>query len=109
MPERPQVDDDRGDDDRVDDDREPDERLYTSEPLEAEDGTEYVIRQQNVGPGNEIGGGEWPDPDTPPRAPAPGAARDEVADAEDSRVSRRTDGPRAATSPTRRRPRPDPR
>jgi hypothetical protein len=59
------------DDDKVRDD--PEDSLYTSEPLEAEDGRTYVIQQQNVGPGNEKGGGEWPDPHTPPRAPAPGA------------------------------------
>jgi hypothetical protein len=52
----------------------PEARLYTSEPLEAEDGTIYVIQQQTVGPDNELGGGEFPDPDTPPRPPAPGAA-----------------------------------
>jgi hypothetical protein len=52
----------------------PEARLYTSEPLESEDGETYVIQQQNVGPGNELGGGEWPDPKTPPRPPAPGAA-----------------------------------
>jgi hypothetical protein len=52
----------------------PDARLYTTAPLEAEDGTTYVIQQQNVGPDNELGGGEWPDPETPPRSPASGAA-----------------------------------
>jgi hypothetical protein len=95
------------------DDGEPDELLYTSEPLEADDGTEYVIRQQNVGPGNEVGGGEWPDPGTPARSPAPGAATDPV-DADPPSVSppsvnTRTDARRAAASPTRHRPRPDPR
>ena len=51
-----------------------DEKLYTSEPLEDEDGNEYVIQQQNMaGRDNIEGGGEWPDPDTPPRPPAPGA------------------------------------
>jgi hypothetical protein len=49
-----------------------DERLYSSVPLETEDG-EVVIRQMNVGPDNMEGGGEWPDPETPPRPPAPGA------------------------------------
>ena len=49
-------------------------RLYTSAPLEAEDGTIYVIQQQNVGPDNELGGGEWPDPEAPPQSPAAGAA-----------------------------------
>jgi hypothetical protein len=52
----------------------PEARLYTTAPLEAEDGTTYVIQQQNVGPDNELGGGEWPDPETPPHSPAPGAA-----------------------------------
>lgn len=50
-----------------------DERLYSTVPLETEDG-EVVIQQQNVGVDNMEGGGEWPDPDTPPRAPAPGAS-----------------------------------
>jgi hypothetical protein len=43
-----------------------DEKMYTSEPIENEAGETYVIRQQNVGPGNEFGSGEWPDPHTPP-------------------------------------------
>jgi hypothetical protein len=51
----------------------PEARLYTSTELEDEDGEPYVIQQQNVGPGNELGGGEWPDPHTPPKPPAPGA------------------------------------
>jgi hypothetical protein len=45
------------------------------EPLETEDGVR-VPAQQNVGPGVEEGGGEWPDPNTPPQLPAPGAAED---------------------------------
>ncbi len=57
-----------------DDATEPDEKLYSTVPLEREDGTTVVIRQQNVGPGNELGGGEFPDPDTPPQPPAPGAS-----------------------------------
>ena len=60
------------------DDREdredPEAPLYSTVPLEAEDGSTYVIEQQNVGPDNELGGGEWPDPNTPPRSPAPGSA-----------------------------------
>ena len=52
----------------------PEAPLYTSTELEDEDGEPYVIQQQNVGPGNERGGGEWPDPHTPPQPPAPGAA-----------------------------------
>jgi hypothetical protein len=45
-----------------------DEKMYTSAPIENEDGDTYVIRQQNVGPGNEFGSGEWPDPHNPPSA-----------------------------------------
>jgi hypothetical protein len=55
----------------------PEEKLYTSEVLEDEDGRPYRIRQQVVGRENDIGGGEWPDPSTPPRAPAPGAVHAE--------------------------------
>jgi hypothetical protein len=51
----------------------PDARLYTSEPIETDEGT-VVIQQQNVGPDNEEGGGEWPSPETPPQRPAPGAS-----------------------------------
>jgi hypothetical protein len=51
----------------------PEARLYSSAPIETDEGT-VVIEQQNVGPGSEEGSGEWPDPDTPPEAPAPGAA-----------------------------------
>jgi hypothetical protein len=35
-----------------------------------------VPAQQNVGYGVEDGGGEWPDPNTPPKLPAPGAAEE---------------------------------
>jgi hypothetical protein len=47
------------------------------EPLETEEGVR-VPAQQNVGAGVEEGGGEWPDPDTPPQLPAPGAAEDDT-------------------------------
>lgn len=40
-------------------------REYTGEPVETDEGT-VIPQQQNVGPGNEAGGGEWPDPRTPP-------------------------------------------
>jgi hypothetical protein len=30
-----------------------------SEPVETDDGDEVVICQQNVGPGNQVGGGEF--------------------------------------------------
>ena len=36
------------------------------EPLETEHGVR-VPAQQNVGAGVEEGGGEWPDPDSPPQ------------------------------------------
>lgn len=55
-----------------------------SEPLD-EDG-EHVVAQQNVGRQNTIGGGEWPDPDTPPRGPSPGTTW--VADDPDERADR---------------------
>ena len=41
-----------------------------------DDGVE-VIAQQNVGPEGSEGGGEWPDPRTPPKSPAPGAVDDD--------------------------------
>jgi transcription elongation factor Elf1 len=48
----------------LDDDGE-DIRQYTGEPVETEEGW-VTPRQQNVGPGNMAGGGEFPDPDAPP-------------------------------------------
>ena len=35
------------------------ERAVCSEPLETESGDEVVICQQNVGPGNQVGVGEY--------------------------------------------------
>jgi len=55
------------------DEADPEAPLYSTVPLEAEDGSTYVVQQQNVGPDNEMGGGEWPDPHTPPKSPAPGS------------------------------------
>jgi hypothetical protein len=44
-----------------------------AETLETEDGVE-VPSQQNAGPGNRQGSGEWPSPsESPPQEPAPGA------------------------------------
>ncbi len=40
-------------------------RQYTGEPVETEDGW-VVPQQQNAGTGNVAGGGEWPDPKSPP-------------------------------------------
>ena len=59
----------------MDEEREELDPQVVGEPLETEDGVR-VPTQQNVGPGNEEGGGEWPDPNTPPKLPAPGAAED---------------------------------
>ena len=58
--------------------RDPDEDKSTEttpldldEDLEGDEGV--VIQQQNVGKDNMRGGGEWPDPDTPPSNAAPGS------------------------------------
>ena len=55
--------------------QEPDDHRM-SEPLDMdEDGeAETIIAQEPVGAERVLGGGEFPDPDTPPQAPAPGAA-----------------------------------
>jgi len=61
---------------RTADDRyraEPDDHQCT-EPLEDEDGRTYRICQEPVGAEQVIGGGEFPDPSTPPQPPAPGSA-----------------------------------
>ena len=47
------------------------------EVLDTADGTDVPV-QQNMGPGNREGGGEWPDPYAEPRLPAPGAADDDA-------------------------------
>ncbi|HEV7688458.1 MAG TPA: hypothetical protein VGQ80_17915 [Acidimicrobiia bacterium] len=54
---------------------EPIDESVVGEPLETEEGVR-VPAQQNVGYGVEEGGGEWPDPNTPPKLPAPGAAEE---------------------------------
>lgn len=48
-----------------------DERMYTGEPVETEDGPRRP-QQMNVGVENMQGGGEWPDPKTPPSVGASG-------------------------------------
>ena len=46
-------------------------------PLDLQEGDEdAVIKQENVGRENMRGGGEWPDPDTPPSDAAPGSVPD---------------------------------
>lgn len=49
--------------------QQPQEEDVESEPLGDD---EETIAQQNVGLTNMEGGGEWPDPDTPPSQSAPG-------------------------------------
>ena len=43
---------------RHDNDERPDPRVSTL-PLDTEDGDEVVIQQQNAGPGNQVGSGEF--------------------------------------------------
>jgi hypothetical protein len=45
-------------------------------PLDLDEGEDVVIEQENVGEDNMRGGGEWPDPDTPPSDAAPGSLPD---------------------------------
>ena len=50
-------------------------REYTGEPVETEEG--WVLpQQQNAGPGNMAGGGEWPDPRTPSAQPGTADEKD---------------------------------
>jgi hypothetical protein len=61
---------------------EPDDHVCT-EPLEDEEGRIYRICQEAVGADRVVGGGEYPDPTTPPRSPAPGSARPDDSDEAD--------------------------
>ena len=42
-----------------------DSKMYTGEPVDTPEGTRRP-QQMNVGADNMEGGGEWPDPETPP-------------------------------------------
>ena len=55
-----------------------DERTHDPEtvPLDLDEGDDVVIKQENVGEDNMRGGGEWPDPNTPPSDAAPGSLPD---------------------------------
>lgn len=53
--------------------RAPDPRVSTV-PLEGDDGEEVVIQQQNVGPGNQVGAGEFKEPGTASSHKDPGEA-----------------------------------
>lgn len=56
--------------------------------------TDPDVAQEPVGPANEQGGGEFPDPDTPPVEPAPGAdpSTREAVEAERATASEEVDG-----------------
>ena len=53
-------------------------KLVRAEELETDEGAE-VPAQQTVSVQAVEGGGEWPDPDAPSQAPAPGAADGDTA------------------------------
>ena len=55
---------------------EDEDKAVESVPLDLDEGEDEVIDQEPVGRENVRGGGEWPDPDTPPSDAAPGSLRD---------------------------------
>jgi hypothetical protein len=57
-----------------------DERDVRSVTLEDDEGNPVVIEQQNVGLGRQVGGGEFADPDTPPKSEAQAAAEQAALD-----------------------------
>jgi hypothetical protein len=59
-----------------------DERMYTGEPVEADEGT-YRPQQMNVGFETMQGGDEWPDPNAPPKPGSVGEADRTAYDADD--------------------------
>jgi hypothetical protein len=60
----------------VHDEPEDEDQSVETVPLDLQDGEDAVIKQENVGRENMRGGGEWPDPDTPPSDAAPGSLPD---------------------------------
>ena len=52
------------------------DKSVESVPLDLDEGDDVVLKQENVGEDNMLGGGEWPDPDTPPSDAAPGSLPD---------------------------------
>ena len=48
------------------------DKRVTSEPIEDEEGRLRRLQRQNTSPREDVGGGEFPDPHTPPRESAPG-------------------------------------
>jgi hypothetical protein len=61
---------------RVRDQPEDENKSVESVPLDLDEGDDVVITQENVGEDNMRGGGEWPDPNTPPSDAAPGSLPD---------------------------------
>jgi hypothetical protein len=57
----------------------PIDEMVRSDVLRDENDEPYVVDQMPVGADNVKGGGEWPDPDAPPQAPAPGSDPAEAA------------------------------
>jgi hypothetical protein len=47
-------------------------------PLEQEDGSTAVIAQQPSSAEQDLGSGEWPDPDAPARGPSPGSITNDL-------------------------------
>jgi hypothetical protein len=87
-------------DDRRLDDTQPGDPSARSEPLDLDDGPDVTIDQQPTGPGNELGGGEFPDRDTPPSSAAQGTTdrepRPDVRQAVDDTYGTTEDRARAA-------------
>jgi hypothetical protein len=61
---------------RVRDQPEDEDKSVETVPLDLDEGEDVVITQENVGEDNMRGGGEWPDPNTPPSDAAPGSLPD---------------------------------
>jgi hypothetical protein len=58
--------------------------------LDDDDGEGFTVRQQNVGPGNELGGGEFPDRGTPPADEADAAPAQDALEEEARRAGQPT-------------------
>ena len=66
-----------------------DERAVTSEPIDMEDGSTVVVQQQNVGPANQVGGGEFKNAEAEP--PPEKVALEQLALEEDAPTHPETD------------------
>jgi hypothetical protein len=66
-----------GQGERMRDQPQDEDKSVETVPLDLDEGEDVVIRQENVGEDNMRGGGEWPDPDTPPSDAAPGSLADD--------------------------------